>query len=80
MSEQEILEKIIAIFSEMTEAEEIREDSELIEDLELSSIDVFTLLAEMETEFGISIPEKLVRKMGTIEDVKNIVVELMEKR
>lgn len=80
MSEQEVLEKVIAIFAEMTEAEDIREDSELIEDLELSSIDVFTLLAEMETEFGISIPERLVRKMGTIEDVKNIVVELLEKR
>lgn len=78
MSEKEVLEKVIDIFSRVTEAEEITEDSELIEDLELSSIDVFTLLADLEAVFDIVIPERLVREMGTIEDVKEIIMELLE--
>ncbi len=78
MSEKEVLEKVIDIFSRVTEAEEITEDSELIEDLELSSIDVFTLLADLEAVFDIIIPERLVREMGTIEDVKEIIMELLE--
>lgn len=78
MNEKEVLEKIIEIFSAVSETEEITEESELIEDLELSSIDVFTLLADLEAAFDIVIPERLVREMGTIEDVKDIVIELME--
>ena len=78
MSEKEVLEKVIDIFSRVTEAEEITEDSELIEDLELSPIDVFTLLADLEAVFDIIIPERLVREMGTIEDVKEIIMELLE--
>lgn len=77
MSEKEVLDKVIEIFSTMTEVEDINADSELIEDLELSSIDVFTLLADLEAEFNITIPEKMIRKMGTIEDVKDTVMELM---
>ena len=80
MSEAEILKKIIEIFSTMTEVEEITADSELIEDLELSSIDVFTLLADLETAFQIRIPEKKIREMETIEDVKDVVMELLQKK
>lgn len=78
MNEETVLKKIIEIFSTMTEVEDISADSELIDDLELSSIDVFTLLADLETVFQIKIPEKMIREMGTIEDVKNVVLELLE--
>lgn len=40
MNEETVLKKIIEIFSTMTEVEDISADSELIDDLELSSIDV----------------------------------------
>lgn len=77
MNEKKILEKIIKIFSEITEESIITEESELIDDLGLSSIDVFTALADLEDAFNIVIPEKMVRQMVTIEDVKNIVKKLM---
>lgn len=80
MNEKEVMEKIIELFSEITEKEEVTQDSELIEDLELTSIEVFTLLADLEAIFDIVIPEKMIRRMGTINDVKDVVMELMEAR
>lgn len=79
MNEKEVLEKIILIFSEVSEEKNITEESELIKDLGLSSIDVFTLLADLEIAFNIRIPEKMVRKMGTIEDVKYIVLDILNE-
>lgn len=77
MSDEIILERIITILSPMTEVEEITAESELLDDLELSSIDVFTMLATLEDEFHIRIPEKLVRRMVTVEDVQDVVLQLM---
>lgn len=77
MNEQEVLEKVIEIFSAMTEKERISPEDELIEDLELSSIDIFTLLAELEKAFHVLIPERKIREMETIEDVKNVILELL---
>ena len=77
MSDKEISKKVIRILSMVTEAEEISEDSELMEDLEISSMDILFLISSLEEEFQITIPEKFVRKIVTVEDVVNIVTDLM---
>ena len=69
MSNEEILEKVIELFSAFTDVEEITEESEIMADLETSSTEVLSLVCNMESEFGIEIPEKDIRKMITIGDV-----------
>lgn len=73
MQNNEIQNKVIKIFSTMTEAEEVTLESELIEDLEMSSMDVLFLISSLEEEFDIQIPEKEIRKMVTVENVVKIV-------
>lgn len=75
MSREEILEKVIDLFSTMTEAEEITEDSEIIDDLEITSMDIMLLITSMEEIFGIKIPEKALRKMVTIGDVADVIAD-----
>lgn len=75
MSREEILEKVIDLFSSMTEAEEITEDSEIIDDLEITSMDIMLLITSMEETFGIKIPEKALRKMVTISDVVDVIAD-----
>ena len=75
MSDQEISKRVIRLLAMVTEAEEINEDSELMEDLEISSMDVLFLISSLEEEFQIAIPEKLVRKMVTVGDVIDIVAD-----
>lgn len=76
MQSKEIQEKVITMFSAMTESEVIELESELIEDLEISSMDVLFLVSSFEEEFGVVIPEKEMRKMVTVEDVIEVIVKL----
>lgn len=74
MSEEKILEKVIAVFATMADTdEEITADSELMEDLNISSMDILMLMTSLEEEFKISIPEKEIRKMVTVGDVVEVV-------
>ena len=75
-----ILEKIIQMFSAMTEAENITPESELMEDLAISSMDILYLVSCLEEEFGIKIPESKVRRMFTIDDVAKVVCDLKNKQ
>lgn len=78
MYNEDILKRVIKLFSTMTDAEEINEDSELLEDLGISSMDILFLISGLEEEFQVKVSEKVVRKMVTIEDVVDTVVSLMK--
>ena len=78
MGKVDILKKVIELFSTMTEAEEITPDSELIDDLGISSMDVLFLISSMEEEFKIKVPESAIRKMVTVEDVAEVIASLMK--
>lgn len=80
MYNEDVLERVIALFSTMTEAEEITADSELIDDLEISSMDVLYLISCLEDEFEIKVPEKEVRKMVTVGDVAEIIETLKNRK
>ena len=78
MCKEDILKKVIELFSTMTEVEEITEDSELIDDLGISSMDVLFLISNMEEEFKIQVPESAIRKMVTVDDVAEVIASLMK--
>ena len=74
MTYNEVLERVIAVLSTISEAEAITEDSEIIEDLGISSMDVLFLISSMEAEFKCKISEKDMRNVVTVEDVAQIVL------
>ncbi len=76
MSEAEILNKVIELFSGMTDAEEINADSEILDDLGFSSMDTLMLVSSLEEEFGVPVPEKRIRKLVTVGDVAEMIAEL----
>lgn len=79
MDREAILQRVIDLFATMADTdEEISEASELIEDLGISSMDVLFLISGLEEEFKIKVPEKVLRKMVTIEDVVDTIVNLMK--
>lgn len=81
MIDEALLKKVIALFSTMTEvpAAEITADNELIDDLDISSMDVLFLISSLEEEFHISVSEKEIRKMVTVGDVVQVIQELKNK-
>ena len=62
--------KIIANIMEMPE-KKIKMENTLIGDLDLESLDIVTLIAELEEKYQIEIPDKEIKKMQTVEDVVN---------
>lgn len=80
MSEKKVLERVIQLFSTMTEAEEIGAESELIDDLEINSMDILYLVSCIEEEFSVKIPESAIRRMFTVGDVAEVICELIDAK
>lgn len=77
MSHDLILQRVITLFSAMVEDAEITADSEIIEDLEISSMDVLFLITNLEEEFHVKVPEREIRKMFTVGDVAQVIEDLL---
>lgn len=77
METDNMLQRVIDLFATMADTdEEITVDSELTDDLGISSMDVLFLISSLEEEFRIKVPERLIRKMVTIGDVVDIITSL----
>ena len=65
-----MFEKIAAMIADQLgiDASTIRPESRLIEDLKADSLDVVAMVMEMETEFGIEIPDEDLTKLKTVAD------------
>lgn len=66
-----MLEKVIEILSEYTEVKKdcIKEESSLVNDLGLSSLDVISVVVAFEDEFDIEIPDQCIKDLVTVGDV-----------
>lgn len=66
-----MLEKVIDILAEHTDypKEQITADSDLVNDLELNSFEVFSLVSEIEDEFGIQVQDEDIMKLAKVQDI-----------
>lgn len=67
-----MLQDIIDVLAQYTDvpAEEINESSDLIEDLELNSFDVITIVSDFEEQYGIQIPDDQITEFRTVADIE----------
>ena len=75
-----MLEKIIEIADRMCELEdvELNEDTSIISDMELSSLEFMSFVAEVEGMFNIRIKERELRKIDTLGELAELVEEKLE--
>ena len=62
--------KIIAGVAEVPE-ENINLKTNLIADLDLESLDLVTLVSDIENKYQLEIPDKEIKKIQTVEDIVN---------
>lgn len=62
--------KIIASVAEVPE-ESINLNTNLIADLDLESLDLVTLVSEIENKYELEISDKEIKKIQTVEDIVN---------
>ena len=70
-----IFEKLKDIIAEQlsVEADEVKMDSNIQDDLGAESLDVVDLITTIEDEFDISIPDEAVEEIKTVGDIVNYV-------
>jgi len=71
MDREQILYQIKAILEDTADIspEDVSEDSVLMDDLDLSSMEILTIVSELEETFGMRIPEKELRGFVTVGDL-----------
>ena len=71
-------EKIRAILSEQLSVDEeyISLESNIIDDLGADSLDLVDMAMTVEDEFGVELPEEMLEKVQTVEDVINYIENL----
>lgn len=67
--------KIIQDCCEEVDPSLITEESRFLDDLELSSLDFFSLISEIESEFNIHITELEIQRLVTVGDLLRILQE-----
>lgn len=70
-----VFEKIKSMLAEQLDIDEnsITLDSQLIEDLGADSLDAIDLVMSIEDEFGIEIPDEIIEKMESVNDITTYV-------
>lgn len=66
-----MFEKVCLILSEFSylDAKNMRLESEIINDLELNSLEIMEAVVRFEEEFQIEIPDRKISSFRTIEDI-----------
>ena len=70
-----IFEKIIEIIEDIADipSDDIKKDSAFIDDLDLSSIELMSIIAEVESLFSIKISESEMLSIKTIQDLADLI-------
>lgn len=78
MTEESVRKKIIEIMIDSTETEEkITEETRIIEDLKLSSMEVMVLVADLEDALGIQIPISKISNVHTVGEFCDVLIEII---
>ena len=77
MERDEIKNKLYEMVSEVLEisVNEIDEDKVLMDELDISSLEIMTMIADLEAQFQIVIPESDIRGMVRIRDIIDYIYE-----
>lgn len=78
---EKIRDQIYALLQETIDDDSvvIRDDSDIVNELELSSLEVSEMLVEMEAEYGIRITNAMLRQMTNVAGIINIVTDCVAK-
>ena len=70
-------EKIIKIIADTLEIDKkkIQEETNLLKDLEIESLDLVDLISAFEEEFNCNIPDSDIKNLQTVKDIINYIEE-----
>ena len=72
-----VIDKVKSIIANQlsTDVSKLKDDTNIAEELGADSLDLVEILMALEDEFGVSIPDEVIPKIKTIEDVVGFIDE-----
>ena len=78
MTIDQLKKEIFSVIRESTETEmELTEDTHIINEMGLSSIEAMMLISDLDQHFGINIPTSLLRDVRTVRDLCKVVIDTL---
>ena len=78
MTIKEVKEEIIETILDSTETDiDVTEETHIVNEMGLSSVEIMMLVSDLEDHFGITIPTALLRNVRTVGDLSELVVEAL---
>ncbi|MGN0399832.1 MAG: acyl carrier protein [Blautia sp.] len=78
---EEAKKEIFRVIMESTETElEVTEETGLVKDMGLSSVEVFVLLGDLEDAFGIRIPASELSQVRTAGDLCQLIISILKEK
>ena len=71
-----MIKLIVEIAGDYTDITEIQADSSFMDDLEMSSMEVFSFIGDLEGKLHIRIPERVLNKAATVEELADEIMML----
>ena len=81
MNREYVKDKVFSLIQGVLEGSDIniREDSGLMDDLDLSSLEIMTMISDIEDEFNIVLTEAEMRKVISVSDLIEAIYSKSEK-
>ncbi len=81
MTVKELQNTVIETITDLYELEEeVTLESDMMEDLSLSSMEIILLLGELETMFGVALPEGEISDICLVGDLCDVIVTLLRQK
>ena len=78
MTIDQIKKEILSVIQESTETEiELQEETHIINEMGLSSIETMMLISDLDQHFGINIPTSRLRDVRTVRDLCQVVIDTL---
>ena len=76
----QVLEQVIEVVEKTLKVKDIDEDTYMQDDLHIESLDFYSLLANLEKQFRIRIPERVLAEVETVGDIVDEVMNIQSKK
>ncbi len=80
MDRDEILNEVIEVVEKTLKVSDIDEETYMQDDLHIESLDFYSLLANLEKQFRIRIPERVLAEVETVGDIADEVMAIRSKK
>ncbi len=80
MTKDEILDQVIEVVEKTLNVSDIDEDTYMQDDLHIESLDFYSLLANIEKQFRIRMPERILANVETVGDIADEVETILAKK